>query len=180
MHQQNPGISNEALIMAIRTATEEVLGTMAGVKVLSHELVPVKKQSSAISGVITLIGMAGDRAGSLSLVCSSDFACRLAGGLLQTEFSSVDDNVMDAMAEVTNMIGGNIKCAIEPELGDMHLSVPTVIFGEQVRAYSASTHHWQILSFESEGGRMYVHMCLPQSTVAIRRAGVALPLPVCV
>jgi chemotaxis protein CheX len=43
-----------------------------------------------------------------------------------TEASSVDEDVLDAVAEITNMIIGSVKTDLEGELGPLGLSIPTV------------------------------------------------------
>src|SRR3546814_14068538 len=55
-------------------------------------------------------------------VCSSDL-------MMMAEYDAVNDEVLDAMAEVTNMIIGNVKTALEERIGCMGLSIPTVIYG---------------------------------------------------
>ena len=45
------------------------------------------------------------------------FACKMASHLLLTEYGAVDEDVLDAVAEVTNMIIGNVKTTLENRLG---------------------------------------------------------------
>ncbi len=46
-----------------------------------------------------------------------------------TDFEAVDEDVLDAIAEVANMIVGNVKTTLENTLGAMGLSAPAVFFG---------------------------------------------------
>ena len=70
---------------------------------------------------------------------------------------------MDAVAEVTNMIIGNVKTTLETELGPLALSIPTVVFGRNFTARSASSEEWVVVPFDVEGSRLDVKLCLTQN-----------------
>ena len=76
-----------------------------------------KEEAAPASGVVSLIGLAGAWVGSGSLSCSADFACKIASQLLMTEYTADHEDVLDAVAEVTNMIIGNVKTALEKPPG---------------------------------------------------------------
>lgn len=62
--------------------------------------------------------------------CSPRFACQIAGALLMSPpFEAVNEEALDGVAEVANMIVGNVKTFLEERLGSMALSIPTVVFG---------------------------------------------------
>ena len=48
-------------------------------------------------------------------------ACQIAGRLLMAEYEEVDEDVLDAVAEVANMVVGNVKNALEDTLGSLAL-----------------------------------------------------------
>jgi chemotaxis protein CheX len=81
------------------------------------------------SGIIALLGLTGERSGSGQFSCEPAFGCRIASQMLMAEYQTVDDDVLDAIAEVANMIVGNIKNMLEVKLGPMGLSTPTIVFG---------------------------------------------------
>ena len=56
-----------------------------------------------------MVGVAGSWTGTGHMSCSPQFAQKLAGALLMTEYDSVNEDVLDAVAEVANMIVGNVK-----------------------------------------------------------------------
>ena len=41
----------------------------------------------------------------------------------------MNEEVLDAMAQLTNMIVGSVKVELESKLGPLGLSVPTVVYG---------------------------------------------------
>ena len=96
-----------------------------------------KEEAVPSSGVVSLIGLAGAWVGSGSLACSASCAAKIASALLMTPYTAIDEDVLDAVAEVTNMIIGNVKTALESRLGAMGLSTPTVIYGRNFQTRSS-------------------------------------------
>lgn len=72
------------------------------------------------------VHFAGESAGALLLECAKPHACLLAELLTGVHHDTVDDDVLDALAELANMIGGNLKSALH---GGAGLSMPTVVEG---------------------------------------------------
>jgi chemotaxis protein CheX len=83
----------------------------------------------SISGVI---GWVGKFTGTGILDCSPEFACVLSNLMLGTEGSTLNEDALDAVAEMTNMIFGGMKTGLEEHCGPMGLSIPTVIYGNNV------------------------------------------------
>jgi CheY-specific phosphatase CheX len=67
-------ISQEELVHAIRTATEEVFTTMLTLNITAGEVFVEKEEAVPSSGVVSLIGLAGSWVGSGSLACSAGCA----------------------------------------------------------------------------------------------------------
>ena len=74
------------------------------------------------------VRFAGDWQGALLVRCDRSTADDLARRLVKTSSVSPED-VSDAMGELANMIGGNIKSVLPP---GVVLSVPEVVFGKEV------------------------------------------------
>jgi chemotaxis protein CheX len=102
-------------------------------------------------------------------------ACRICSSMLMTESSAVDDEVLDAVAELTNMIIGGVKTDLEPSLGPLGLSIPTVVYGKNFKAKGAGITEWIVASFEWEGERLIVRVCLAPTAVAHASHHVANP-----
>jgi chemotaxis protein CheX len=151
---------HNTVVEAIRTATTEVFATMLDSQVIPLEPYQEKRATAPVDGVVSLIGLAGTWIGTGSLSCSPALACGVSAKLLTAEFDSVNDEVLDAVAEVTNMIIGNVKTILEGELGPMALSIPTVVFGRNFTARSAGSEQWTVVPFSLPEGRMDVKLCL--------------------
>jgi chemotaxis protein CheX len=65
-----------------------------------------------------------------------------------TEASAVNEEVLDAVGELTNMIIGNFKTAAEAVVGALGLSVPTVIFGRNFMSKSLGNNDWLVMPFK--------------------------------
>jgi chemotaxis protein CheX len=162
----------------ITAASTEVFSMMLGVDILPAEPFVQKTASAPASGVVSLVGLAGDWIGTGSLSCSAATACRLSSLMLMTECEGVNEDVLDAIAELTNMIIGNVKTAIEERLGPMGLSVPTVIFGRNFQTRNAGNHEWVVVPFTYEEERLHVQLCLlPGNENAQKTTRPGFPMP---
>lgn len=151
------------------TSTAEVFSTMLGLDLTLLEEQPASEHPMlAESGatVVSLIGLTGPWAGTGSITCSGELACVLASRFLSTEYDHVDGEVLDAMGEITNMILGNVKTALEDRVGAMELSTPAVIFGQIFKTYSARIHDWLVIRFRCGEAKLQVQMCLAPSQPA--------------
>lgn len=153
-------VTQAELVAFITASTCEVFSTMLG-----HEINPcdpfVEKTASApASGIVSLVGMAGDWIGTGGISCSASFACKVASLFLMAEYDSINEDVLDAISELTNMIIGNVKTTLEERLGPMGLSIPTVIFGRNFQTRSSGNHEWIVVPFASGEDRMNVQLCL--------------------
>jgi chemotaxis protein CheX len=144
----------------ITTASTDVFSMMLGVDMVSTESFVQTTATAPAAGVVSLVGLAGDWIGTGSISCSSAMACRLSSLMLMAEYSSINEEVLDAIAELTNMIIGNVKTSLEERLGPMGLSVPTVIFGKNFQTRNASSHEWVVVPFRYEGECLHVQLCL--------------------
>ena len=172
-------ILREDIIAAIESSTSEVFSTM-----LALEITPVEPPSestlaaSPMSGLVTLIGLAGPWSGTGSVACTGTFACTMASSLLASTFDSVNEEVLDAIGEITNMIIGNVKTALEEKIGEMGLSTPTVIFGRNFQTRSARIHEWTVVPFRCGEETLYVQVCLAPTAETQRttlRPGFQIP-----
>lgn len=171
-------VSEAELIEAIKHATHDVFATMLNLELMPGEVFLEKEEAAPVSGVVSLIGLAGPWVGSGSVSCTAEFACKIASHLLQTEYPAMNEDVLDAVAEVTNMIIGNVKTDLEDRLGEMGLSTPTVIYGRNFQTRSAGTQPWTVVPFLLEGDRMCVQMCIaPNPEAAKKSPRASFPIP---
>ena len=122
-------LDQEFLVKAIRAATEEVFATMLGAGVDLDD----DAKCDPESGLMALVGLTGSWSGAGTLSCTPALANRIAADMFMSEPAedptAINDEVLDAVAEMTNMVVGNIKNALEQEVGTMGISIPSVIYG---------------------------------------------------
>jgi chemotaxis protein CheX len=161
-------LNHEELVALVREATENVFETMLGQSIVTGAGYVDSVAATSSNGVVSFIGLAGTWMGTGSISCSATCACSLASQLLMGEYHAVDDDVLDAVAEVTNMILGNVKTALEERLGPMGLSIPTVIYGRNFSSRTFGKQEWTVVPFDCDGGRLEVQLCLAEQTHAQR------------
>ncbi len=170
-------INDSVIDAAIRASTAEVFSTMLALELEAHATQGGQTAGCTQSGVVALLGIAGDWVGSGSLSCDPELACRLASQLLMAEYETVNEDVLDAVAEVANMIIGNVKTAFEERVGTLVLSTPTVIFGRNFETRSVGNHDWVIVPFTCAGHTMHVQVSLiPNRNARCAKLGAGFPL----
>ena len=138
----------EEIVQAVHAATAEVFSTMLGLAVESCESHTDQASPSVNDGVLAFVGIAGPWVGSGVISCSSSFACRLCALFLMTEAPAVNEEVLDAVGELANMVVGNFKTAAESIVGQLGLSVPTVIYGRNFTSRSLGNSDWIVMPFK--------------------------------
>lgn len=80
----------------------------------------------SISGII---GLAGMRKGVLAIHLPKEVALAITGSFLGMEVTEIDADVEDAVGELANMLGGNVKTILSERGRDIELSMPSTISG---------------------------------------------------
>jgi chemotaxis protein CheX len=147
---------------SIRHAVMEVFSTMLVGEIEAGKVTVEQGSPETNDGVVSFIGLAGTWTGTGSITCSPIAACRVAAQMLMAEYPSVNEEVLDAVAELTNMIIGNVKTDLERHLGPLGLSIPTVVFGKNFRSKSGGAE-WIVHPFNWEGEALLVRLALTQN-----------------
>jgi chemotaxis protein CheX len=156
-------ISTHDIVSAVTESTNAVFSTMLGLQVRAGAHREEPAGTSGFNGVVALVGVAGSWTGSGRISCSSGFACRLASALLSAPCEAVNEDVLDAVAEVANIIIGNVKTRFEERLGPLCLSIPTVVFGRNYQARFSGVEEWTVVPFQCDDEPMEVRFCLVPS-----------------
>jgi chemotaxis protein CheX len=167
-------LDTTTIVEMVKTAAHEVLSTMLDMNAEVGEPYKETAPPGSSEGVVSFLGLAGaDFAGTGCLRCGSVFACQLASRFLMAEYDSVNDEVLDAFAELTNMIIGNFKNDLEHRVGPTGLSLPTVIHGRNFSTRSLRMEEWIVVPFLNGDYVLEIKICLqPREKVAtINRYG---------
>lgn len=157
-------VTQQDIEKAVSKAAREVFDTMLCLPLeIDASVMRSQIEPETFHGVVALVGVAGSWTGTGHMSCSPRFAEKLAGALLMSEYDSVNEEVLDAVAEVANMIIGNVKTIFEERLGPLGLTVPTVIFGRNYQTRSAGVKDWVLVKLHSGGEEMDINFCLMPS-----------------
>ncbi len=153
-------IDRERVVQALSNSTRVVFSTMLNMEMRAEAAYPQASKPGPADGVVALVGLTGKWMGTGSLCCSAWFAREMSGYLLKSEFASVDQDVLDAVGEVTSMVIGNFKVAVEDYMGPLGLSIPMVIFGHNFTSRSMSSGDWIVVPFFYGASKLEVKVCL--------------------
>ena len=116
------------------------------------ELGPLKQ---SITG---MVGLAGTHKGVLAVHFPNQVAMEVTGSFLGMEVSEINADVQDAIGEIANMLGGNLKSILSDRGRDIQLSLPSTISGEQYSFSSQMDVDQIILPFQAPAGVFYVEV----------------------
>ena|SRR5215471_10911079 len=153
-------LANTDIAQFIRTVTEDVFTTMLGMQLESGPEHEEQSGPDIADGVLGFVGLAGPWSGTGAVSCTAGFACKVCQALLMTEATAVNEEVLDAVAEVTNMVIGNFKTLAEERVGPLGLSIPTVIYGRNFISRGGKRNEWVVVPFTCEGEKLEIRVCL--------------------
>jgi len=136
----------------IAEITKGVFSTMVMLEVIDQ--FPLTEPVTSFHETLTsMVGLAGSYSGLLALHCPKALALKVASNMLGMEVADIDDDVNDALGEMANMVGGDVKHIFSPKGSDLNLSTPTVIYGSDYNLESVSEAGTLVIPFECDGER---------------------------
>jgi chemotaxis protein CheX len=140
-------VGRESWLPTLQLAMQEVFDLMLACPLE----VPRQPPSQEGLDITSMVGLAGQVCGILTLRCSAKSAARMASRMLGIDAEQAGSEMWDAVGEICNMVAGNFKNKITG-LGDgCMLSVPTVITGTEYNLHSTvSDEMHTIFLFEGE------------------------------
>ena len=139
---EDVSISHEKFADCLYRSAKSVFATMCSMEVgeASEPHTGVVVQRHSLSGIVS---MSGAIKATMVINLPPVLALQAATGLLGTESKEIDGDVIDAIAELANMIGGNTKNLLGMKGGQ--LSIPTVVKGpDHSLVLSSKTEQWGI------------------------------------
>jgi len=118
-------------IPLLEMATREVFELM-----LSCDLAPASSMDESGMDVTSMVGLAGQLCGVITVRCHQKTAVLMASKMLGLPPEKVGDHFADALGEVCNMVAGNFKNKIAGLSDGCMLSPPSVITGSNYSLHS--------------------------------------------
>jgi chemotaxis protein CheX len=108
----------------------------------------------------SMIGLAGDLCGVMSLRCSSTTATRIATLMLSSNDRVPEDCIRDALGEICNMVAGSFKAQVMGLADQCMLSVPMVVSGKDYQLYPLADGERIQISSSFEGALLWITLDL--------------------
>ena len=153
-------MDQENIAVIVSKAAKDVFGMMLNLDIEVGASFIESGTPAESQKVVALIGLAGQWIGTGVIGCTPAFACRIASLMLMAEYPAVNEDVLDAMAEMANMIFGSVKTELEEHLGALGLSIPTVIFGRNFATRSVGQQAWTVFPLRAGEDEMELKFCL--------------------
>lgn len=122
-------------IPLLELSTREVFEMMLGSQLSAAENV-----AEANLDITSMVGLAGQLCGMLSVRCTQKLAALMASKMLGTDPDAMGPEMADACGEVCNMVAGNFKNKISGLNDGCMLSVPTVVTGKDYNLRSLADY----------------------------------------
>jgi chemotaxis protein CheX len=119
---------NTCINTFIRSAVT-VLQTMAFTEARPGKPYNKDARNTAVGDISGIIGMTGSSDGSMSLSFTKECILNIVSNMFGEPLSELDDEVADAVGEITNMICGDARRQLEEKGIVIKGAIPTVISG---------------------------------------------------
>lgn len=134
---------------------EELVGLVWG-SVLGTDIVPCAPIEDSVGFLASSVVLIGDWPGVVSVAAETKLAEALAMHLFDVDADEVTElDRRDALGELTNMTGGNLKALLP---GSSHLGLPVVADGAPGLSAQPGSKEW---SFLADGLRFIVRITEP-------------------
>jgi chemotaxis protein CheX len=140
-------------------ATLNVLETMAFVK--SEAGKPyLKKDDVARGDVSGVIGITGEKNGTIYVTFDESCILKIVSNMFGEEMKEINDEITDAVGELTNMISGQARKELE-EIGKVfHGAIPSVITGKNHKLIPMTKGPKIAIPFKTDSGNFTVEIAL--------------------
>jgi len=145
-------INNKIIESTIEIFTGMV---MMEVSVAGEPLLEMAALKQSITG---MVGLAGIHRGVLAVHFPKQVALDVTGSFLGMEVEEINADVQDAIGEIANMLGGNLKTILSDRGKDIQLSLPSTISGDEYSFTSHADVDQVILPFQAPAGVFYVEV----------------------
>lgn len=150
------------LINPFINSTLNVLTTMARLESIEPGKPQLKQGPESYGEFTGLIGVAGESArGSFAVSFALDCIANIAARMLGEEPEDLeDDDLPDAVGEITNMICGGALAELSRMGHDFENALPTVVTGKEHCIRHVNEYPVIAVSFNTEVGRFFVEACI--------------------
>jgi chemotaxis protein CheX len=128
---------------------------MMEISVAGEPLSTLGPMKNSITG---MVGLAGTHKGVLAVHFPKQLALDVTSSFIGMDVDEINADVQDAIGEIANMLGGNLKTILSDRGRDIHLSLPSTIFGDEYDFTPQAEVDQIILRFQAPSGMFYVEV----------------------
>ena len=140
-------------------STKEIFSAMIMMDISVAETV-AREGNSLENSISGIIGLAGLHKGVLAIHLPNVVAMAITGNFLGMEVEEVNEDVEDAVGELANMLGGNVKTILSERGRDIELSMPTTITGTHYDFQTSKNAERYVIGFVCDAGNFMVELQL--------------------
>ena len=145
------------IVSKIVDATVEIFTGMVMMEICQKgeptgEIGPMK---DSITG---MVGLAGTHKGMLAVHFPNSLAYAITTSFLGMEVEEMNEDVQDAIGEIANMLGGNVKTILSDKGKDIQLSLPSTISGEEYTLMPQNDVDQVFIPFTAPAGTFHVEL----------------------
>lgn len=119
---------------------------------------PLSKLGPLKKSITGMVGLAGTHKGVLAVHFPHQVALDVTSSFLGMEVEGINEDVQDAIGEIANMLGGNLKTILSDRGKDIQLSLPSTISGDEYNFTSQAEVDQVILPFQAPAGIFFVEV----------------------
>jgi chemotaxis protein CheX len=139
-------------------STKEIFSSMVMMEISVKEIM---SSHGPLHDTITgMIGLAGTHKGILAVHVPYAVAKAITSSFLMMDVDEINEDVHDAIGEIANMLGGNVKTILSDNGRDIDLSLPSTIAGAEYSFSSDKDVEKVIVEFDTGQGTFMVEMDL--------------------
>jgi chemotaxis protein CheX len=141
-------------------AATAILYTMAGIDITPGKFF-VKQDRKALGEITAVMRVSGHKQGTIAVSFDRKSATALAQGLLGDAVEDIEQDMQDAVGEVTNMISGQARAAMAEAGVALQSSTPTVMVGGDLEVEHTAQAPVVAIPFTTRTGMSFaVEFCL--------------------
>lgn len=139
-------------------STKEIFSSMVMMEISVKR---VMDYSGPLNNTITgMVGLAGIYRGVLAIHIPYPVAMAITASFLGMDVDEINEDVHDAIGELANMLGGNVKTILSEKGRDIELSLPSTISGSEYSFQLDKEVDTVIIEFDTGQGQFMVEMVL--------------------
>jgi len=142
-------------------ATVNVLETMAFTKVRAGNPY-LKKDQVAQGDVSGVIGLMGKVSGTISVSFTEKSILSIVSSMLGEEIKELNEEIKDAVGEITNMISGQARLKLEEVGRSLKAAIPTVIMGKDHSIIHITSSPIIAIPFSTDNGEFTIEVCFEE------------------